>query len=186
MAINKIQSSINRIIQRFSENPYYYFYEEDIRVELGMDLLSEFEKTSCTHYDRIIKTSPIKFEYPSQQSNKQRHDIVLLKPESSNNIYKLELSSAIELKLGSRIYDRCSDFKEDIRKLLGYSYNEFIGVALYFYQDVIDSNLFNIWFNDIVESFESIRGVNNIKINYGLNTFIILPSEILKVIKLKI
>lgn len=186
MFIIKIQNAINRIIKRFSNNPYYYFYEEDLRVEFGMELLNEFEKIDFVYKNNIIKTSPIKFEYPSQQSNKQRHDIVLLKPDTANNIYNLELSSAIELKLGSKIYDRCADFKEDIRKLLGYSDTEFLGVALYFYQDIIDSSLFTIWFNDIIESFENIKTKNNIEINNGLNTFIILPNEILRVNKLKI
>ncbi len=181
MDVTNIQNSINKVIQQFAQNPFNYFYEEDIRVDLGNDLLSNFKVADFTHNNSIISTSPIKFEYPSSFASKQRHDIVLLKKNASNNIYSLDISVAIELKLGSLSYDRCSKFKDDIIKLFGgYINKEFTGLALYFYQDKIDSNLFEDWFKDIIESFEIILQ-NQISIDkLKVNTFIITPEYILK------
>ena len=34
MELIEIQESFNQVIKRFSLNPYYYFYEKDIRVDL--------------------------------------------------------------------------------------------------------------------------------------------------------
>ncbi|GIK21411.1 MAG: hypothetical protein BroJett005_08250 [Ignavibacteriota bacterium] len=181
MDIITIQNSINKIIQRFSQNPFHYFYEEDIRVDLGNDLVNNFKTVEFIHKNTIVNTSPIKFEYPSSFASKQRHDIVLLKKNSSNNIYNLDIPVAIELKLGSLSYDRCAKFKEDILKLLGgYSNKEFTGIAVYFYQDKIDPNLFKEWFIDTIENFEIIN-LNLFTLEESkVNSFIITPEYILK------
>lgn len=181
MDIIATQNSINKIIQRFCKEPFYYFYEEDIRVDLGNELVNNFKTVEFIHKNTMINTSPIKFEYPSSSASKQRHDIVFLKANASKDIYNLEISIAIELKLGSLSYDRCAKFKEDILKLIGgYSNKEFTGIAVYFYQDKIDSKLFQEWFNDIIENFEIINSNQIILEQSKVNTFIITPEYILK------
>jgi hypothetical protein len=150
-------------------------------VDLGNDLVNNFKTVEFIHKNTIVNTSPIKFEYPSSFASKQRHDIVLLKKNSSNNIYNLDIPVAIELKLGSLSYDRCAKFKEDILKLLGgYSNKEFTGIAVYFYQDKIDPNLFKEWFIDTIENFEIIN-LNLFTLEESkVNSFIITPEYILK------
>ncbi len=181
MEITAIQNSINKIIKQFIENPFFCFYEEDIRVELGNDLLCNFKTVEFTNGNDIVNTSPIKFEYPSSYASKQRHDIVFLEKNNSNNIYSLNIPVAIELKLGSSNYDRCAKFKEDILKLFGGIQNKkFTGIAIYFYQDEKESDLFYSWFKDIIKSFEIIKaGCINIE-NLKVNSFIITPKYILK------
>lgn len=181
MDIIKIQNSINKIIQRFCQTPFYYFYEEDIRVDLGNELVNNFKTVEFTHQNIIVNTSPIKFEYPSGFASKQRHDIVLLKADASKNIYNLDILNAIELKLGSLSYDRCAKFKDDILKLIGGCLNkEFTGIALYFYQDKINPKLFQEWFKDTIGNFEIINS-NQINLEQSkVNTFIITPEYILK------
>lgn len=44
MDIITIQNSINKIIQRFCQIPFYYFYEEDIRVDWGSNWLITSEQ----------------------------------------------------------------------------------------------------------------------------------------------
>lgn len=181
MNIVTIQNSINKIIQRFCREPFCYFYEEDIRVDLGNELVNNFKTVEFIHKNTKINTSPIKFEYPSSFASKQRHDIVLLKANASKNIYNLDISMAIELKLGSLSYDRCAKFKEDILKLIGgYSNKEFTGIAIYFYQDKIDAKLFQDWFNDTIENFEIINSDQIIIEQLKVNTLIITPEYILK------
>ena len=55
MDVTNIQNSINKVIQQFAQNPFNYFYEEDIRVDLGNDLLSNFKVADFTHNNSIIK-----------------------------------------------------------------------------------------------------------------------------------
>jgi|SRR5690606_23204264 len=176
-----VENWLNTISTNYFSNPYFYFYEEDIRADFAFYMLGKIQATIFTHINKEISTSPIKFEYPSSFASKQRHDIVFLKANNSKNIYNLDISIAIELKLGSLSYDRCAKFKEDILKLLGgYSIKEFTGIAIYFYQDKIDSKLFKEWFNDTVESFEIINS-NEIRLEeLKVNTFIISPEYILK------
>lgn len=181
MEIEILQKVLNNFVNSYRSNPFKYFYEEDIRVNIGNDLLNNFETVEFTHQNSIINTSPIKFEYPSSFASKQRHDIVYLKANASKNIYNLDISIAIELKLGSLSYDRCAKFKEDILKLIGgYSNKEFTGIAVYFYQDKINSKLFQEWFNDIIENFEIIYSQQIILEKSKVNTFIITPEYILK------
>ena len=162
---------------KFVNNPYFYFYEEDIRADFAHYMLKQVQAETFPHMDKRISTIPIKFEYPSSFASKQRHDIVFLKPNASNNIYNLDISIAIELKLGSLSYDRCAKFKEDINKLIGgHKQKPFTGLAVYFYQDKINKELFNTWFNDTMEL--EIINVNQISIEkLEVNTFIITPEE---------
>ena len=187
MCLTKIQESVNFIFGKFSLNPYRYFYEEDLRVELGYQLLENFDSVSFKNRDNVIKTSPIKFEYPSSLKNGKRHDIVLLKPNEYNDIYNCDISCAIELKLGSKITDRCADFKEDLKKLSNYKMKEFIGIALFFYQDNVAFDLLKKWFEDISSDFEVIKLNGGISINYGNNFYIVRPgNEIIRIKSLKI
>lgn len=178
--------SLKELFSQFSSNPYYYFYEEDVRIDLALKLMQHIKPIEFSHFQRSIQTIPIKCEYPSSLASKQRHDIVFVKPNGLSNIYNLDIPIAIELKLGSKSYDRCSEFKEDVKKLLGYTSDNFIGIAIYFYQDDIDSILFEKWFEDIVEKFEKIE-IENITIDVSrVNSFIITPDKsVLKAISYK-
>ena len=95
-----------------------------------------------------------------------------------NNIYNLNLPIVIELKMGSKCYDRCAEFKEDIKKLLGYCLDKnFIGIAILFYQDEIETNLFEGWLNDTVDKLKLIEH-NKIELKEAsVNCFIITPSK---------
>ena len=179
--LSLVETCLKEKANKFISNPNFYFYEEDIRADFAFYMLEKIQPTTFTHVNREISTLPIKFEYPSSFASKQRHDIVFLRANASKNIYSLDISIAIELKLGSLSYDRCAKFKEDILKLLGgYSNKEFTGIAVYFYQDNIDSKLFKEWFNDTVESFEIINS-NEINLEESkVNTFIITPEYILE------
>jgi hypothetical protein len=181
-----VSSAFIDILKQFRENPYYYFYEEDIRVDLAQKLIKESEQIEVTHphSHKKILTTPIKCEYPGNQQNNNRHDIVFVQRNSFDNIYILDIPVIIELKLGSKSYDRCSEFKEDIKKLLGYKYNHSInlGIAVYFYQDEVESKLFDIWFRDIIEKFKKVEME---KITFDspdsplINSFIVTPDSIL-------
>lgn len=184
--LNKVESSLRNLFSKFVNNPFYYFYEEDVRVELAQLLKNTFHEIEVNYFDNKIITSPIKCEYPSNLANKQKHDIVLVKQNGHQNIYNLDLSIIFELKLGSKNYDRCGELKEDIKKLLNYNSQLEFGIALYFYQDIIDENNFLIWFNDIIDEFIKIE-IDEIVIEPKVvNTFIITPNKtILKAIKYK-
>ncbi|MBK7103824.1 MAG: hypothetical protein IPH62_00870 [Ignavibacteriae bacterium] len=174
------ESSLKELFSKFANNPFYFFYEEDVRVELAQILKSKFKNIEIDHLKNKIITSPIKCEYPSSLANKQKHDIVQVKKNSLNNIYNLDLSVIIELKLGSINYDRCGVFKEDIKKLLSYNSQLDFGIALYFYQNNIDEKYFTNWFNDIVVNFNQIEFQQLTIEPKVVNTFIITPNTILK------
>lgn len=174
-----IQQSLAEIITKFIQNPYNYFYEEDVRVDFAQILIRKFSLIEIEHFGAKIITSPVKCEYPSSLATKDRHDIVIVKSNNMKNIYNLDLPVIIELKLGSKSYDRCSDFKLDIKKILGYSTHIDFGIALYFYQDLVDLNNFTKWFDDIVNEFQQIS-TDDLSISHGcLNTFIITPNKLL-------
>ena len=179
-------ASLKDLFIQFNDNPYDYFYEEDVRVDLAQKLMHYIKPIEFIHFKRSIRTIPIKCEYPSSLASKQRHDLVFVEPNSLSNIYNLDIPIAIELKLGSKSYDRCSEFKEDIKKFLGYTLDNFIGICIYFYQDEIDLILFEKWFEDIVEKFEKIDA-ENITIDISaVNSFIVTPNKsILKAISYK-
>ncbi|MCZ7616666.1 MAG: hypothetical protein M5T52_24645 [Ignavibacteriaceae bacterium] len=55
-----------------------------------------------------------------------------------------------------------------------------LGIAVYFYQDKIDPNLFKEWFIDTIENFEIIN-LNLFTLEESkVNSFIITPEYILK------
>jgi hypothetical protein len=171
-------STLIDTFNRFSENPYYYFYEEDIRVDIVPKLIQQINPINVKHFDKNIQTIPIKCEYPIL-SSKQKHDIVFILPNDLNNIYNLDIPIAMELKLGSKSYDRCSEFKEDIKKLKYYKSmkDDYLGIAIYYYQDDIDHKYFREWFSDIVEQFDDLK-IEDITFNYSkVNSFIITPSN---------
>ncbi len=172
-----IEHCLRELILNFQSNPYYYFYEEDIRVDLATRLINKTKTKEFIHFENKIITTPVKCEYPGILANKLRHDIVLVKQNSLNNIYQLDLPIIIELKLGSKSYDRCAVFKEDIKKLLNYNTNTSLCIALYFYQDLADNKLFSSWFSDIINEFIELE-TNNITLDNRLvNSFIIPPSK---------
>jgi len=181
-----LRVSLVELLLKYRRNPYYYFYEEDIRVELARLLIDKFSTIKVEHSQNIITTSPVKCEYPSTSDNKKRHDIVIVNQNGLKDIYNLDLSVIIELKLGSKSYDRCSEFKEDIIKILGYDLNIKLGIALYFYQDEINHSNFLGWFSDIINEFILVD-IEKLTLEPNcLNTFIITPSQsVLKAISYK-
>ncbi|MHB1687903.1 MAG: hypothetical protein ACYCVH_11065 [Ignavibacteriaceae bacterium] len=180
-------SALKDMFDQFIRNPYYYFYEEDLRVYLAQQLFQQIKPIEVKHLGKPIITIPIKCEYPSNSANGKRHDIVFIKRDDSKNIYTFDIPIAIELKLGSKSYDRCSEFKEDIKKLLEYKSIDpnNLGIAIYFYQDEIDNKLFIEWFRDIVEEFDKVE-IDNITFDSpSVNSFIVTQSSVLSAVSYK-
>ena len=78
-----LEITLNEFFLNFIKNPYCYFYEEDIRVDLVKKLIERTDYIELSHFNKNIITSPIKCEYPSSLATKQRHDIVFVKSNDS-------------------------------------------------------------------------------------------------------
>lgn len=166
-----IKNDLLKVIVQFKQNPFLYFYEEDLRVDLVTSMKNSLDESiffnipsnfnsicdsSFIIQKKHIKSSPIKTEYPVILKNKRRFDIVYLE-NNGYDFYNLKPKLAIELKLGSDLIgsDKCLQFKKDFKKLVKYRnlmimQNEtFTGIATYFYQtEIKDKLLFNKWFSD--------------------------------------
>ncbi len=152
--LKKFKDAIFNTVKSFYNNPFIFFYEEDLRVFITHKLIEEsFEKVKFeikkdfqNHLGKNpIYSLPIKAEYPPTSKKKKRFDIVYLE-NNGFDFYNLPVTVALELKLGSKIYDRCNKFKDDIKKLVESLSTKgdlnFCGIALYFYQN--DDSLANI------------------------------------------
>lgn len=169
-------SGLQNMFARFQKSPYSYFYEEDIRVELASDLKNALPLIEVLHNDQIVRTSCVKCEYPSNNIQRYNHDIVFVKA-NSNDIYNLEISVALEIKLGSNNYDRCKKFKKDIRKLRSLQNESFTGICIYFFQDNLDVDKHISWYSDITDAFLQ-KPIDEIEIHQGeITTIIVGPNK---------
>lgn len=173
MTIEIFENVILDLIKKFNSNPFGYFYEEDLRTTLAFHLSNSFNEIKYkvrSDFAQTLKineiySNPIKCEYPQSEKKEKRFDIVYI-DDVGNDFYNCKISVAIELKLGSPIYDRAGKFKKDIEKLqkkLNKSTDSnFLGIALYFYQGDIDLHSIKEWFPQIIEEMEEIK-INKIE-----------------------
>jgi len=160
------QEVIWNFLGRFVKNPFDFFYEEDARSRLYIELEDAFAKSAKerrtfswaelekhgvkTHF----QSSPIKAEYP-QYGEPDRFDIAYLDEQDGIDFYHVPVSIAVELKLGSNEIgsDKCGGLKQDLVKLRNYQkiskrFSGFTGICLYLYQTPSNSDLFNQWFEN--------------------------------------
>jgi hypothetical protein len=72
--LNLLHIALIELLAKYKSNPYYYFYEEDIRVDLAQLLINKFDNIEVQHFNQKITTTPVKCEYPSSLANNDRHD----------------------------------------------------------------------------------------------------------------
>lgn len=197
MTIKIFENVIVDLIKKFNSNPFIYFYEEDLRAILAFNLSNSFNEIKYkvrSDFALALKinefySNPIKCEYPHSRGKENRFDLVYIE-DVGMDFYNCEIKIAIELKLGSLIYDRVGKFKKDIEKLRNKlnksTESQFLGIGLYFYQDEIDLKSIKKWFPQIIEEIEEIKitMLENIYLELGSlkilviskNSLFILPS----------
>lgn len=186
------EKAITDFIKQFQSNSFRYFYEEDLRAALAINLSNLFDEIKYkvrADFAKILEvdeicSNPIKCEYPQSGKKNKKFDIVYIEDVGSD-FYNCEIRIAIELKLGSLIYDRLGKFKEDIEKLekrlAESNKSEFLGIGLYFYQGEIDLRYVKEWFPEASKEIRQISKTSFEKIHlnsYGLNIFIISKSSL--------
>jgi len=162
--VKKTNELLIKFINEFQQNPFEYFYEEDIRASLyailnsGINVRCDFPTKDYSEQIKspIIQSSVIKAEYPYYK----RFDIAFLSYQKEKDFYNQPVFMAIEIKLGSHEIgsDKTAGFKGDIVKLRDclttYGDEGFIGIALYFCQTLILKEDIDRWYKEI--SFEQI------------------------------
>ncbi len=154
--IKKVSRSIKEISIEFMDNPFEYFYEEDIRSALFRKLIDVFPNKKFPVKEDLkqklgrseITSSPIKTEYCIDS---KKIDIAYLEHEGID-FYNMRVSVAIEIKLGSNIHDVVAGVKKDIKKLEKIkvkSSKPFLGIVIFFFQNSITKNKILEWFNDV-------------------------------------
>lgn len=175
-----VVKTLDTFIKTFQASPYDFFYEEDARSILYSSLVSkwkilEMERLSGLKWigeNKIIvkdtKTIPFKAEYPRSTSAQNtrlpaRFDIAYIEDgKDHDNFYDLPVSIAIELKLGSKMWDQCGGFRDDLIKLTNYQKENqinFTGIALYLYQPIESEGQQDLfiktpWFKSTFKSVE--------------------------------
>ena len=160
--------AIKNLLVKFHANPFYFFYEEDVKTYLLSQLSNMFdEEEFSVRHDFVnklsvskIKSIPIKSEYPYVRGKISKYDISLIEAIGDNH-YDLPSSIVIELKLGSAIYDRCSNFKDDLRKLIFYrnnaETNNSLGISLFLNQSSLTEKEIKSWLMDFHFIISEIR-----------------------------
>lgn len=152
----KVKQALNEVIMEFQPNPFNFFYEEDIRATLYCKFKEKFKDNMGSYgidkqFKDLIKilngkmdSNIVKAEYPTGFS-KEWFDIAVLHP-NHNDSYKCPVQVGIEIKLGSKetkMQRYVSSFLKDIESLAEYqkhSTKSFTGIALYFYQTILDDS----------------------------------------------
>ncbi len=167
MTIKKFENVIIDLIKKFNSNPFSYFYEEDLRATLAFNLSKCFNEIKYKVRSDFTKSlninefysNPIKCEYPQNKGKENRFDLVYIE-DVGQDFYNCEVRIAVELKLGSHIYDRLGKFRQDIEKLqnkLNKSIkSQFLGIGLYFYQGEIDFKSIKEWFPQNAKDIEEV------------------------------
>lgn len=192
MTIKKFENVIIDLIKKFNSNPFSYFYEEDLRATLAFNLLKSFDEIKFkvrSDFAQSLKinefySNPIKCEYPQSKGKENRFDLVYIE-DVGQDFYNCEVKIAVELKLGSPIYDRLGKFRQDIEKLqnkLNKSIkSQFLGIGLYFYQGEINLKSIKEWFPQNTKDIKEVP-INEIeKIDfkpYGLEILIISKNSL--------
>jgi len=160
--IDKFGKALTRCFKNFKENPFAFYYEEDIRVNLMNELIINLEGIYYLPSEKLkeyedIKTHkllPLKAEYPHIKDRIGRFDIAFTE-EEGESIYHLPVSIAIELKLG---LDQSGSLKKDVNSLLEYKEQSktkhFSGIAIYFHQKTLIEEEARGWFKDSFIRFE--------------------------------
>lgn len=197
MIIKIFEGVLVDFINKFITNPFYYFYEEDLRCSLISNLADSFKEIKfnvkpdfVTKLKNItIYSTPIKCEYPHSGKNHNRFDIAFIE-SISEDFYNCEVRIGVEIKFGSPIYKRKSGFIKDIDKLKKkFSeslVNQFLGIGLYFYQGAITIDDIKKWFPETtIEVIE--KHLNKLKkINLPSNGIKILVISSNNVFSLRI
>lgn len=190
--IQQVADVLSSFFAQFAKNPFSFFYEEDVRSHLFVQLDKSIKVVSRFPIDnRFVESinsplvsSIVKAEYP-QSGKSSRFDIAILAPESVGSFYISPVSIAIEVKLGSEHLesDKTGFFKGDVHKLVAAkqhamsSERPFLGIAVYFHQTPIkDESKFRSYYFD---TFQDLRKIPIVDIRLMDNTiyaFVIAPS----------
>jgi hypothetical protein len=186
----KLSHNLSTFVSEFMKEPFSYFYEEDARSHLFVQLDKSFNLSQVfpvkSEYSSVISapliSSIVKAEYP-QSGGQSRFDIAILEPNLSNDFYNTPVSIAVELKLGSKFFDRTASFKEDLLKLAiakrtivqnkGIS---FVGIAIYLYQTPIDEQTFRSYYSSTFKTMNKIRPEDIQLLDNTVFGFIIYPN----------
>ncbi len=156
--------AIKNVISKFQSNPFYFFYEEDVKLYLYSQLLNLFDEEEFPIRKDFaisfgidkIKSTPIKAEYPHRSGEISKYDISLIEAIGENH-YEMPSSIAVELKLGSVKHDCWSGFVDDLRKLLMFkmisNLENKLGIAIYFYQSAFKEDEIKKWLKDFSYDF---------------------------------
>ena len=153
---SNVKIALSETIGEFRENPFDFFYEEDIRATLFYKLKQKIEDEGTNDiddqfvdlkkiYPEGIKSNLVKSEYPYAGIARKRFDVAVLHP-SDNDFYKCSVQIGIEIKMGSKEtkMEPVSGYFENIVSLREYSNHllkqkkSFTGIAIYFYQTKLD------------------------------------------------
>ena len=55
-----VEEVFKQILKRFVKEPYYYFYEEDIRADFAFNFISQIKPIEYMHIENKISTSTFK------------------------------------------------------------------------------------------------------------------------------
>lgn len=194
--LETLKSSIVDVIDDFRGNPFDFLYEADIQAALfakarerfypeRVDMKGGYRKPEFYPEGCVVKTTPVKCEYPSGQ----RFDIAVIDPcrvehydeaRLQENNWKNDrfwgqpLRAAVEIKymqLGDRPNHRMAGLLADVKKLRQYGdlNPKFAGIAMLFVQS--DLQYDDIHCKDMTK-LEGISAVGN-----GIYTAIIGPSK---------
>ena len=153
---SNVKIALSETIGEFRENPFDFFYEEDIRATLFYKLKQKIEDEGTYDiddqfvdlkkiYPEGIKSNLVKSEYPYAGFARKRFDVAVLHA-SHNDFYKCPVQIGIEIKMGSKEtkMEPVSGYFENIVSLREYSDHllkqkkSFTGIAIYFYQTKLE------------------------------------------------
>ncbi len=124
--VGRFTKCLSIFFTQFTENPFSFFYEEDARAHLLVDLEKSIDAISEFPVDNQFKasiaspvtSSIVKGEYPNGYGG--RFDIAVLLPNLAHSFYAVPASIGVEIKLGSeyiKSFSKCGGFKDDFSNL---------------------------------------------------------------------
>jgi hypothetical protein len=157
--IDSFTKAINKVIEKFHSNPFFFFYEEDIKNYFYSHLLDSCEEEEFPVRSdfakkliiKKVKSIPIKLEYPFNRGATSKYDVTLIEPIGDNH-YEMPSSIAVELKLGAKGNDQCGPYKDDLLKLILFrstsKLQNNLGISIYFYQSSLKQLDIEKWLVD--------------------------------------
>jgi hypothetical protein len=189
-----ILSSIRKLHEEFRENPYEFFYEEDIRARLYDILKNEISyKVKLTKslygtdewHKKEIEINPVKCEYSQVVSdyNKKfgasKFDIVVLKQDTAENFFLWPCAAIIEIKYSTDQQGaKIGGHKLDIEKVSNYRVNDAIKLAIHFDLYKLEDNQINKWYKDKNIKFKKLTD-DTLELSSSITyAFYITPNDI--------